>query len=71
MAKLAGELASILDHVGKLQEVDTSGVLPTSQVIQSENTWREDIVQSSLPVEAVLANAPRRADNLFEVQAIL
>ena len=35
------------------------------------NVMRPDVVQPSLPPDAVLANAPRRRDDLFEVQTIL
>jgi Asp-tRNA(Asn)/Glu-tRNA(Gln) amidotransferase C subunit len=45
-------------------------VIPTSQVIHAENVWREDIVESSLPLDAVLANAPERVGDFFAVQAI-
>jgi aspartyl-tRNA(Asn)/glutamyl-tRNA(Gln) amidotransferase subunit C len=69
--ELGEELSSVLAHIEKLQEVDTTGVPLTSQAIQSENVWRDDVITPSLAVEAVLRNAPHRVGDLFEVQAIL
>jgi aspartyl-tRNA(Asn)/glutamyl-tRNA(Gln) amidotransferase subunit C len=69
--QLAVELSSVLDHVARLEEVDTSGIAPTSQVVSSGDVMRDDVALPSWPVTAVLANAPHRRDNLFEVQAVL
>jgi aspartyl-tRNA(Asn)/glutamyl-tRNA(Gln) amidotransferase subunit C len=68
--EMTQQLSSVLDHVAKLQKVDTTGVPPTSHVVPIEHVVREDEVRPSWPVEAVLANAPHRRDDLFEVQAI-
>lgn len=69
--RLAIELSSVLDHVARLEEVDTSNVIPTSQVVSVEDVMRDDVVVPSWPVSAVLANAPHRRGDLFEVQAVL
>ena len=68
---LRDELSVILDNIAILNRVDTSGIPPTAQVIPLANVLREDVVQPSLPPEAALANAPRRADGFFEVSAVL
>jgi aspartyl-tRNA(Asn)/glutamyl-tRNA(Gln) amidotransferase subunit C len=65
------ELSSVVDHIARLQELDTSSVPPTAHAIPLDNVLREDVVQRSWPTEAVLANAPQRVGDLFEVQAIL
>jgi aspartyl-tRNA(Asn)/glutamyl-tRNA(Gln) amidotransferase subunit C len=67
---LTEQLASVLDHVAKLQQVDTSSIQPTDQAVETVNVWREDAVGASLSVTSVLANAPRRHGDLFEVQGI-
>lgn len=69
--RLAIELSSVLDHVSRLGQVDTSGIPPTSQVGPLEDVMRDDVVAPSWPVAAVLANAPHRRSDLFEVQAVL
>ena len=65
------QLSSILEHVSRIQELDTEAIPPTAQVIALQNVWREDDVQPSLPVEAVLANAPESEDGFFRVHAVL
>ena len=65
------ELSSVVDHIARLRELDTTSVPPTAHAIPIENVLRDDVVKPSWPPEAVLANAPRRVDDLFEVQAIL
>jgi len=67
---LALELSSVLDHMTRLQEIDTSDVPPTSHVVAMESVMREDEVRPSWPQGAVLANAPHRSHDCFEVQAI-
>lgn len=69
--RVRDQLSAILDHVAALNELDTSAIPPTAQVIALTNVYREDEVRPSLPPEAVLANAPRAADGFFEVDAIL
>jgi aspartyl-tRNA(Asn)/glutamyl-tRNA(Gln) amidotransferase subunit C len=71
IARVTSELASVLAHFAKIQEIDTSGVTPTTQALEAENVWREDVVRPSLPVELVVKNAPRLVNDLFEVPAIL
>ncbi len=68
---MAIELGGILDHITALSELDTSHINPTSQVLNLHNVLRADEVQPSLPMEAVLANAPDREDQWFRVRAVL
>lgn len=69
--EFAEELSSIVDHIAKLSELDTSSVAPTAHALPLHNVLREDVVEPSWSPDAVLANAPRRVGDLFEVQAIL
>jgi aspartyl-tRNA(Asn)/glutamyl-tRNA(Gln) amidotransferase subunit C len=68
---LAGELSGIVDHVARLQTLDTTDVEPTAQVVSMGNVMREDEIRPSWTPERVLANAPRRQHGFFVVQAIL
>lgn len=45
--KFSKELTTILEYVGKLQEVDTKDVEPTAQVTGLTNAFREDVVSES------------------------
>ena len=69
--RLEGQLNHILDQYAKLAELDTSAIPPTAQTIELENILRDDIVRPSLPVAAVLANAPVRDGAFIVVPAIL
>jgi aspartyl-tRNA(Asn)/glutamyl-tRNA(Gln) amidotransferase subunit C len=68
---MRNQLSAVLDHISMLQDVDTSDIPPTAQVIQLENVMRDDEVHPSLPVEAALQNAPRKEDGYFRVNAVL
>lgn len=69
--RMQDQLSSILEHIAAIEELDTDAIPPTAQVIALTNVMRADIVTGSLPPAAVLANAPRKRDGFFEVQAIL
>jgi len=67
----AEQLSEILEYAEILNRLDTDAIPPTAQAIPMHNVTRPDVVQPSLTPDEVLANAPRRKDDLFEVQAIL
>jgi aspartyl-tRNA(Asn)/glutamyl-tRNA(Gln) amidotransferase subunit C len=69
--RFAEQLSGILDHFQALQALDTSDIPPTAQVLNLRNVMRPDVALPSTPREAVLANAPRRQDGFFRVQAVL
>ncbi|NKQ35603.1 MAG: Asp-tRNA(Asn)/Glu-tRNA(Gln) amidotransferase subunit GatC [Chloroflexi bacterium] len=65
------QLSAILHYAERLNELDLDGVPPTAHAISQQNVMREDVVESLLPMEDVLFNAPQTAQNQFVVQAIL
>ncbi len=69
--RMRDQLSSILEHISLLDEIDTEAIPPTAQVITLQNVTRQDEVQQSLPVDAVLRNAPRSEDQMFKVNAVL
>lgn len=71
LSRLEGELNHILDQYAILTELPTDDIPPTAQTIELENILREDVVTASLPVEAVLSNAPASAGDFIVVPAIL
>jgi aspartyl-tRNA(Asn)/glutamyl-tRNA(Gln) amidotransferase subunit C len=71
LGRLQGQLNHILEQYAKLAELDTDDIPPTAQTIELENILRDDVARPSLPVEAVLANAPERDGDFFVVPAIL
>ena len=65
------QLDSILDYMGKLNELDTEKVPPTSHVLPLKNVMREDEVKDPHLQKEMLANAPERDDNFFSVPKII
>jgi aspartyl-tRNA(Asn)/glutamyl-tRNA(Gln) amidotransferase subunit C len=64
------ELGAILEAVGKVAELDLSGVEPTSHPLAVVNVWGEDEPRPSLAREDALANAPDPVDGAFRVPAV-
>ena len=71
LTRLEGELNHILDQYAILAELPTDDIPPTAQTIELENILREDVAKPSLPVEAVLTNAPALDGGFIVVPAIL
>ncbi len=71
VARLAGDLDRILEHVEALRELDTAAIEPMTHAVPFECPLRADEVAPSLPVDDALANAPRREGNFFQVPRIV
>ena len=65
------QLNTILAYFEKLNELDTTDVEPTSQVIPMSNVFRDDAVQPSLDRAKVLQNAPEESLFFFKVPRII
>jgi aspartyl-tRNA(Asn)/glutamyl-tRNA(Gln) amidotransferase subunit C len=65
------QLNNILGYIDKLNELDTTGVEPTSHVVPLENVFRDDVVRPSLQREMTLMNAPDRTEGFFRVPKII
>ena len=60
-----GQLDAILEAVGKVAELDLTGVEATAHPLDLANVWAADEPRPSLPVEEALANAPDSEDTFF------
>ena len=69
--RLAGQLESILGYVAKIRQADITGVEPMAHALPIHNVFRDDIVESSLPLEKVLQNAPDSDGPFFKVPKVL
>jgi len=69
--KFAAQIATILEYVDTLKQVDTQGVKPTSHAAFMTNALREDIKHPSLEQDTALANAPSQEEGCFIVPKIL
>lgn len=65
------QLDSIIQFAEQLNELDTTGVKPTSHVLDMKNVLREDKSEPGLPREEVLKNAPDHEDGQIRVPAII
>lgn len=66
------QLGSILSYIGKLNEIDTANVIPTSHPLATlKNVFRKDILKPSLKQEEALENAPSREGGFFKVPQII
>lgn len=67
------QLSDILAYAEAVQEIDTTGVPPTSHAGGSTPVWREDEVRPSLERERALAAAPGTSPTtgLFKVPKVL
>jgi len=61
------DMASMLDYIDKLNELDTTGIEPMSHVFPVENVMRDDVVTNNDGSRQALANAPERNDEAFIV----
>ena len=69
--KLGAQLGNILGFMEKLKTLDVSNVEPMAHAVPTVNVTRADEVQSSLPHEAAVRNAPAKANGLFVVPKIV
>ena len=65
------QLAAIVAYVDQLKQVDTEGVEPLAHALDVTNVFRDDEPAPSLPADAILANAPKRAGDFYSVPAVL
>jgi aspartyl-tRNA(Asn)/glutamyl-tRNA(Gln) amidotransferase subunit C len=67
------QLTDILAYADALQQIDTTGITPTSHAGSEAPVWREDDVVASIERQRVLAGAPGAsvAAGLFKVPKVL
>lgn len=71
LGSLSADLTKIIDYIGELGQLDTTGVEPTYQVTGLSNVWREDEVESQIEREKLLELAPEETDNSIKVPKVL
>lgn len=70
-AAMQRDLASILDYVAQLGQIDTAGVEPMAQPLLAGAPLRADTVRPGFSSAAALANAPAAAQGMFQVPKII
>lgn len=61
------DMEKMLNYIGKLNELDTTGVEPMSHVFPIQNVFREDVVTNGDDSENMLKNAPVEREHMYEV----
>ena len=67
----ARQLDDILTYARHVQDVDTTGVPPTSHALVAGIPLRDDEVRPSLPRDEAQAAAPAASHGLFKVPRVL
>lgn len=70
-ARYCEQLSAILDYAARLQNLDTTGIPPTSSVLPTHSALRRDEVRTGLSKKDLLANAPEIKDGQFRVPPVL
>lgn len=65
------QLDAILKYAETLGRLDVDGIEPTAHPVPVYDVMREDTPGQSLPVEAVLANAPDQAQGQIRVPKVI
>ena len=71
VARLAGELNSILHWIEQLNEVDVEGVEPMTSVVTVKMKKRADVVTDGNNPQDVVENAPAAEDDYFLVPKVI
>lgn len=69
--RLTKQLGDILQYVGKLNQLDTSGIEPFTHPAGITTPMREDIITNEAAPESLLANAPAQENDFFKVPKII
>jgi aspartyl-tRNA(Asn)/glutamyl-tRNA(Gln) amidotransferase subunit C len=74
VTRFQADLDGILEHIGKLNQLDTSDVEPMAQVLfdaEDTATLRADVPVPPLGNQAALANAPQPGSGYFKVPLVI
>ncbi len=66
-----GQLNDILGYISDLENVEASGVQPTTHVHRLSNAFREDKTSPFISRKEALSNAPKEEEGSFVVPRIL
>ena len=71
-ARMLRDMNAILDHVDKLNELDTTGVEPMAQVFADQReALRGDVTRPCLDREVVMSIAPKTDGVFFKVPKVI
>jgi aspartyl-tRNA(Asn)/glutamyl-tRNA(Gln) amidotransferase subunit C len=70
-ARYREQLSAILDYAARLQQLDTSGIPPTSSVLPPQSVLRKDESRPGLTLTQAMQNAPQTDQDQFRVPPVL
>ncbi len=73
-ARMRADLDGILEHMARLNEIDTEGIAPMSQVLfeaEETATLRADVPVTPLGNEAAVGNAAQSGAGYFKVPKVI
>ncbi len=62
---------TIIDYFHIIDELDTENIEPTLHVLDLSNVYRKDVIEDSLPINVVLANAKSKEKGYFKAPKII
>lgn len=65
------QLSEILEHVNRLQKINTDNIEPMFYAVDIKNVFREDSNETSITRQKVLDAAPSTEKNCFKVPKII
>jgi aspartyl-tRNA(Asn)/glutamyl-tRNA(Gln) amidotransferase subunit C len=69
--EIKNDLQKMIGFIDKLNELDTTGVLPLLHMSDNVNVLREDDVSGMISREDALKNAPLHDDEFFKVPKVI
>ena len=69
--QLTRQINSILEYMGKLNELNTKGIEATSHPVPLPTAWRNDETRPGMDPEKILSGAPERADCFVVVPKVI
>lgn len=70
-AEFTNQLGKIIEMVELLEEVDTTGVPFTSNVVETVNVMRPDRAEAGMNRDDLMKNVPEKEDGFIKVPAII
>lgn len=71
LVEIQKDLSQMIGFVEKLNEVDTTSVIPLTHIGSTGNRLRDDEVRGSISAEETFKNAPSSADHFFTVPKVI
>ncbi|MEP6617066.1 MAG: Asp-tRNA(Asn)/Glu-tRNA(Gln) amidotransferase subunit GatC [Ginsengibacter sp.] len=69
--EIKNDLRKMIAFIGKLKELDTTGVEPMLHMSENINVLREDVAKQTITREEALQNAPFHDKQYFKVPKVI